>query len=70
VDFGVPLITNIQLAQRFVEAIARKSEQDLAVRSWAEHQSLQVKSNGRSFNSGLRTNERESHPTESGRGAP
>lgn len=38
VDFGVPLITNIQLAQRFVEAIARKSMQDLAIRSWAEYQ--------------------------------
>ena len=24
VDFGIPLITNIQLAQRFVEALARK----------------------------------------------
>src|SRR5207249_2768991 len=25
VDFGIPLITNIQLAQRFVEAMARKT---------------------------------------------
>ena len=25
VDFGIPLITNIQLAQRFVEALERKA---------------------------------------------
>jgi carbamoyl-phosphate synthase large subunit len=39
VDFGIPLITNIQLAQRFVEALARKSLGDLHIKSWREYQS-------------------------------
>jgi carbamoyl-phosphate synthase large subunit len=37
VDFGVPLITNIQLAQRFVEALARKQLVDLEVKSWGDY---------------------------------
>jgi carbamoyl-phosphate synthase large subunit len=37
VDFGIPLITNIQLAQRFVEAIARKQQDDLEIKSWDEY---------------------------------
>jgi carbamoyl-phosphate synthase large subunit len=37
VDFGIPLITNIQLAQRFVEALARKGAADLQVKSWREY---------------------------------
>ena len=37
VDFSVPLITNIQLAQRFVECIARKNLADLQIKSWAEY---------------------------------
>lgn len=37
VDFGIPLITNIQLAQRFVEAIARKQPDDLEIKSWDEY---------------------------------
>jgi carbamoyl-phosphate synthase large subunit len=37
VDFGIPLITNIQLAQRFVEALARKRMEDLQIRSWCEY---------------------------------
>lgn len=37
VDFSVPLITNIQLAQRFVEALSRKSLADLQIKSWAEY---------------------------------
>jgi carbamoyl-phosphate synthase large subunit len=36
-DFGVPLITNIQLAQRFVEALVCKRPDDLAVKSWGEY---------------------------------
>jgi len=39
VDFGIPLITDIQLAQRFVEAIARKGLDDLQVKSWMEYRS-------------------------------
>jgi carbamoyl-phosphate synthase large subunit len=38
VDFSVPLITNIQLAQRFVEAIACKHLGDLKIKSWADYQ--------------------------------
>jgi carbamoyl-phosphate synthase large subunit len=37
VDFGVPLITNIQLAQRFVQAFARRSLSDLQVKAWQEY---------------------------------
>jgi carbamoyl-phosphate synthase large subunit len=37
VDFGVPLITNIQLAQRFVESLAHKELVSLEVKSWAEY---------------------------------
>ena len=36
-DFGIPLITNIQLAQRFVEAISKKSVADLQIKSWQEY---------------------------------
>ena len=34
VDFGVPLITNLQGARRFVETISTTSIEDLRVRSW------------------------------------
>jgi carbamoyl-phosphate synthase large subunit len=37
VDFCIPLITNIQLAQRFVEALSRKALGDLHNKSWAEY---------------------------------
>jgi carbamoyl-phosphate synthase large subunit len=37
VDFGVPLITNLQLAKRFVEAINKVSLEDLKVKSWNEY---------------------------------
>jgi len=36
-DFGIPLITNIQLAQRFVEAISKKSLDELRIKSWQEY---------------------------------
>jgi carbamoyl-phosphate synthase large subunit len=36
-DFGIPLITNIQLAQRLVEAISKKSIADLEIKSWQEY---------------------------------
>ena len=39
VDFSVPLITNIQLAQRFVETLSRKRLGDLQIKSWAEYKS-------------------------------
>ena len=37
VDLAIPLFTNIQLAQRFVEAIARKSLDDLVCKSWSAY---------------------------------
>jgi carbamoyl-phosphate synthase large subunit len=37
VDFDVPLITNLQLAKRFVEALDRTSKKNLSVKSWDEY---------------------------------
>ncbi|PCI29577.1 MAG: carbamoyl phosphate synthase large subunit [SAR324 cluster bacterium] len=37
VDLGTPLITNIQLAKRLVEAIYSKPDQDLAIKAWDEY---------------------------------
>jgi carbamoyl-phosphate synthase large subunit len=37
VDFGIPLITNIQLAEYFVRAMSRKRIEDLKIRSWQEY---------------------------------
>jgi carbamoyl-phosphate synthase large subunit len=37
VDFGIPLITNLQLAQRFVDAISRKQLADLQIKSWSDY---------------------------------
>jgi carbamoyl-phosphate synthase large subunit len=37
VDLAIPLFTNIQLAQRFVEALARKRVDDLACKSWSAY---------------------------------
>jgi len=34
-DLAIPLITNIQLAQRFVDAVSRKGLGDLTIKSWA-----------------------------------
>jgi carbamoyl-phosphate synthase large subunit len=36
-DFGIPLITNIQLAQRFVEALSKKGLAELQIKSWQEY---------------------------------
>ena len=36
-DYGIPLITNIQLAQRLVEALAKKRMSDLEIKSWQEY---------------------------------
>jgi carbamoyl-phosphate synthase large subunit len=44
VDFGIPLITDIQLAQRFVEALTRKRLDDLLIKSWAEYRRPLVQS--------------------------
>ena len=37
VDFGIPLITNLQLAKRFVEAIQTNSIENLKIKSWDEY---------------------------------
>ncbi|MFQ5822513.1 MAG: carbamoyl-phosphate synthase (glutamine-hydrolyzing) large subunit [bacterium] len=37
VDFGIPLITNLQLARRFVEAMARKPLSELRIKSWNDY---------------------------------
>ena len=37
VDLAIPLITNLQLAQRFVEAMSRKGLGDLQIKSWTEY---------------------------------
>ncbi len=37
VDYGVPLITNRQLAMRFAEALSRNSLEKLSIRSWNEY---------------------------------
>jgi carbamoyl-phosphate synthase large subunit len=36
-DFGIPLVTNIQLAQRLVEALSKKSLADLQIKSWQDY---------------------------------
>jgi carbamoyl-phosphate synthase large subunit len=36
-DFGIPLITNIQLAQRLVEALSKKDLAALEIKSWQEY---------------------------------
>ena len=38
VDFGIPLITNMQLANRFVEAMAYKDAGELRIKSWGEYE--------------------------------
>ncbi|MBE0433157.1 carbamoyl-phosphate synthase (glutamine-hydrolyzing) large subunit [candidate division WOR-3 bacterium] len=40
VDHDVPLITNLQLAKRFVEAMSRTSLKDLKVKSWDEYHAV------------------------------
>jgi len=37
VDFGMPLITNLQLARRFVEAIGNRKPEELSIKSWGEY---------------------------------
>jgi carbamoyl-phosphate synthase large subunit len=37
VNVGIPLITNLQLAQRFVETLYRKQPGDLQIKSWRDY---------------------------------
>ena len=36
-DFGIPLVTNIQLAQRLVEALSKKGIGELQIKSWQDY---------------------------------
>ena len=38
VDFAVPLLTNLQVAELFVQALAAKTPSDLKVKHWAEYE--------------------------------
>jgi len=38
VDFNVPLITDLQLARRYAEAVSRTSLEELRVKSWDEYE--------------------------------
>ena len=37
VDYNIPLITNLQLARRFIEAASKKQLADLEIKSWKEY---------------------------------
>ena len=37
IDFNIPLITNLEFAERFIDAVARMSLEDLSIRSWDEY---------------------------------
>jgi carbamoyl-phosphate synthase large subunit len=37
VDHGIPLVTNIQLAQRLAGALCHKKLESLEIRSWSEY---------------------------------
>jgi carbamoyl-phosphate synthase large subunit len=37
IDFNIPLITNLQFAERFIDAIQNLKREDLAVKSWREY---------------------------------
>jgi carbamoyl-phosphate synthase large subunit len=37
IDFNIPLITNLQVAERFIEALSRVKLNDLAIKSWEEY---------------------------------
>jgi carbamoyl-phosphate synthase large subunit len=60
VDFGIPLITNIQLAQRFVEALSRKQLTDLQIKSWREYEGSKPSAPPRSRNDGYDQSSRRS----------
>ena len=37
IDFNIPLITNLQFAERFIDAISRKKLDELRIKSWDEY---------------------------------
>jgi hypothetical protein len=36
-DFGIPLITDVHLARRFIEAMSKKGIAELQIKSWQEY---------------------------------
>jgi methylglyoxal synthase len=38
VDFSIPILTNLQAADLFVQALASKKPSDLQVKHWAEYE--------------------------------
>ena len=37
IDYNVPLITNVQVAEVIVEALRRSSQDNLEIKEWAEY---------------------------------
>ncbi len=37
IDLNIPLITNIQIAKRFIRAVLQNMEEEMSIRSWAEY---------------------------------
>lgn len=37
IDFNIPLITNLEFAERFIDAVAKMGVEDLSIRSWDEY---------------------------------
>jgi len=37
VDFNIPLITNLQFAERFIDALSKMSMEELSIKSWDEY---------------------------------
>lgn len=38
VDFSIPLLTNLQVAELLVQSLAAKKPEDLLIKSWAEYE--------------------------------
>jgi len=38
VDYSIPILTNLQAADLFVQALAAKNPADLKVKHWAEYE--------------------------------
>jgi carbamoyl-phosphate synthase large subunit len=37
VDYSIPLVNNVQIAKLFIAAIAKRSIEDLEIKSWDEY---------------------------------
>lgn len=38
IDHNIPLLTNARLASAFVEAVSRRSEDQISIKSWQEYE--------------------------------